>query len=209
MVRASFRPVPALPRSIDHRRRQRRGGGIGRRAWFRSMWGQPCGGSSPLLGTTLEVDSSSRHRPFESSGATPGSWPCNPLPGLAGRSGPIEKLRRNPPRGGHLRPGRRRCRYRASRLHSQPPAAWRNPNPALSRPYRAIEERSTLRVSSSTCRSRTSAQGRWISRRDGARGWSRRAPPSTCRSRTSAQGRWISRRDGARGWSRRAPPRSR
>src|SRR5580698_11672867 len=28
-----------------------RSGGIGRRAWFRSMYSQGCGGSSPLFGT--------------------------------------------------------------------------------------------------------------------------------------------------------------
>jgi hypothetical protein len=31
--------------------RQRRSGGIGRRAWFRSMYSQGCGGSSPPFGT--------------------------------------------------------------------------------------------------------------------------------------------------------------
>ena len=74
MVRASFRPVPALPCGRDPRRRLRRGGGIGRRAWFRSMWGQPRGGSSPLLGTTSEPDASHR-----SSQATHPPAPSVPL----------------------------------------------------------------------------------------------------------------------------------
>src|SRR6185437_3092703 len=30
-----------------------RSGGIGRRAWFRSMYSQGCGGSSPFFGTSL------------------------------------------------------------------------------------------------------------------------------------------------------------
>ena len=49
--------------SCGSRRRLRRGGGIGRRAWFRSMWGQPRGGSSPLLGTTSKLDPSCRSVP--------------------------------------------------------------------------------------------------------------------------------------------------
>src|SRR6478752_2100331 len=32
---------------------QCRSGGIGRRAWFRSMYSQGCGGSSPFFGTNL------------------------------------------------------------------------------------------------------------------------------------------------------------
>src|ERR1035438_4370368 len=32
----------------------RRSGGIGRRAWFRSMYPQGCGGSSPLIRTKLQ-----------------------------------------------------------------------------------------------------------------------------------------------------------
>ena len=39
-----------------------RGGGIGRRTWFRSMRWQHCGGSSPFLGTTTENDTTSLHR---------------------------------------------------------------------------------------------------------------------------------------------------
>src|SRR3979409_263717 len=46
---------------------QCRSGGIGRRAWFRSMYSQGCGGSSPFFGTSYFVslhqnDSSSRFR---------------------------------------------------------------------------------------------------------------------------------------------------
>ncbi len=33
-----------------------RSGGIGRRAWFRSMYPQGCGGSSPFFGTRLLID---------------------------------------------------------------------------------------------------------------------------------------------------------
>src|SRR6478672_3920346 len=32
-----------------------RSGGIGRRAWFRSMYPQGCGGSSPFFGTMLSL----------------------------------------------------------------------------------------------------------------------------------------------------------
>src|SRR4051795_6548116 len=32
-----------------------RSGGIGRRAWFRSMYSQGCGGSSPFFGTNLTL----------------------------------------------------------------------------------------------------------------------------------------------------------
>ena len=32
-----------------------RDGEIGRRAWFRTMWGQPCAGSIPVPGTTLNT----------------------------------------------------------------------------------------------------------------------------------------------------------
>src|SRR5579864_8469649 len=33
---------------------QCRSGGIGRRAWFRSMYSQGCGGSSPFFGTSVK-----------------------------------------------------------------------------------------------------------------------------------------------------------
>src|ERR1700692_18863 len=33
-----------------------RSGGIGRRAWFRSMYPQGCGGSSPFFGTIFSVE---------------------------------------------------------------------------------------------------------------------------------------------------------
>jgi hypothetical protein len=49
-------------------------GGIGRRAWFRSMYRQRCGGSSPFDGTKavvreswLAVSNPSRRHPFLSS----------------------------------------------------------------------------------------------------------------------------------------------
>ena len=44
-----------------------RSGGIGRRAWFRSMSGQPGGGSSPLFGTIFKGWIRGRVRPFSSA----------------------------------------------------------------------------------------------------------------------------------------------
>src|SRR5665213_1316230 len=38
-----------------------RSGGIGRRAWFRSMYSQGCGGSSPFFGTSLKSKKSKGH----------------------------------------------------------------------------------------------------------------------------------------------------
>src|ERR1044071_2289072 len=43
------RRFSALPKSLC------RSGGIGRRAWFRSMYPQGCGGSSPFFGTRLTI----------------------------------------------------------------------------------------------------------------------------------------------------------
>src|SRR6476469_822281 len=43
---SSFKAVPAATLVVTCR-----SGGIGRRAWFRSMYPQGCGGSSPFFGT--------------------------------------------------------------------------------------------------------------------------------------------------------------
>ena len=73
MVRAPLGSAPALPLSrVLPRRRPRRGGGIGRRAWFRSMWRQPRGGSSPLLGTTSLLPLT-RHSRSQTPGVNLGS----------------------------------------------------------------------------------------------------------------------------------------
>ena len=47
----SSRTAPA--RGATLRKVTRRSGGIGRRAWFRSMYPQGCGGSSPFFGTMI------------------------------------------------------------------------------------------------------------------------------------------------------------
>src|SRR5437868_9306350 len=47
----SSRTAPA--RGATLRKVTRRSGGIGRRAWFRSMYPQGCGGSSPFFGTRI------------------------------------------------------------------------------------------------------------------------------------------------------------
>src|SRR5262249_18343065 len=43
---------------------QCRSGGIGRRAWFRSMYPQGCGGSSPFFGTSCSPIPSVARNPF-------------------------------------------------------------------------------------------------------------------------------------------------
>ena len=43
--------LPSHRVELPTRRSPRRSGGIGRRAWFRSMYPQGCGGSSPFFGT--------------------------------------------------------------------------------------------------------------------------------------------------------------
>src|SRR5438132_12956471 len=50
----SSRTAPA--RGATLRKVTRRSGGIGRRAWFRSMYPQGCGGSSPFFGTITFFD---------------------------------------------------------------------------------------------------------------------------------------------------------
>src|ERR1700761_4035615 len=45
-----------------------RSGGIGRRAWFRSMYSQGCGGSSPLFGTKSLSNSEAPRSGFRERG---------------------------------------------------------------------------------------------------------------------------------------------
>src|SRR6266536_2833650 len=47
---SSFKAAVAAPHQVTCR-----SGGIGRRAWFRSMYPQGCGGSSPFCGTITFV----------------------------------------------------------------------------------------------------------------------------------------------------------
>src|SRR5947209_17334359 len=46
-----------------------RSGGIGRRAWFRSMYPQGCGGSSPFFGTSLIIEEDRKSTRLNSSDA--------------------------------------------------------------------------------------------------------------------------------------------
>src|SRR5207245_4244216 len=50
VVVSSIKAACAAPQSLTCR-----SGGIGRRAWFRSMYPQGCGGSSPFFGTIISV----------------------------------------------------------------------------------------------------------------------------------------------------------
>ena len=52
LVRKNEKKVLARPRVFYYYWKTRGRGGIGRRVWFRSIWGQPREGSSPFARTT-------------------------------------------------------------------------------------------------------------------------------------------------------------
>ena len=79
-----------------------RSGGIGRRAWFRSMSGKPGGGSSPLFGTIVKGRIRRRVRPFS-------SVPHDP------QSAPIPAKKKNGHPRGERRPVKRYLRARGER----------------------------------------------------------------------------------------------
>ena len=67
--------VSNRPRVVVKSRASSRGGEIGRHAGFRCQWGQPRGGSSPLLGTTsCFVPFPSQCAATAASGGEPRSW---------------------------------------------------------------------------------------------------------------------------------------